>query len=118
MGFDVTADAYDRFMGRFSEPLADRFVTLAELQPAQRVLDVGCGPGALTSRLVDRLGSGHVVAVDPSAPFVAAVRRRLPSVEVHQAPAERLPLGDVRQAGPGLRALGQLQLRLHQNRAR
>jgi SAM-dependent methyltransferase len=94
VSFDVPAESYGRFMGRFSEPLADRFVALADPQPPQRVLDVGCGPGALTSRLVDRLGSGHVVAVDPSAPFVAAVRQRLPGVEVHEAPAEELPLRD------------------------
>jgi SAM-dependent methyltransferase len=81
-------------MGRFSEPLADLFLASVDPRPPQRVLDVGCGPGALTSRLADRLGPGRVVAVDPSPPFVAAVRDRLPSVEVHEAPAEDLPLGD------------------------
>jgi SAM-dependent methyltransferase len=94
VSFDVPAESYGRFMGRFSEPLADEFVALADPRPSQRVLDVGCGPGALTARLADRLGPGQVVAVDPSAPFVAAVRRRLPAVEVHEAPAEHLPLDD------------------------
>jgi len=94
VSFDVTADAYNRFMGRFSEPLAEQFVELAGLSAGQRALDVGCGPGALTARLVGRLGAARVIAVDPSASFVAAVRRRCPGVIVHQAAAERLPLAD------------------------
>ena len=74
MGFDVTADAYDRFMGRFSEPLAELFIEWADVRPGQRALDVGCGPGALTARLVERVGVGSVAALDPSDSFVAAAR--------------------------------------------
>lgn len=93
MAFDG-ADAYGRFMGRYSEPLADEFVEAAGVRPGMRVLDVGCGPGALTARLVARLGPERVVAVDPAPPFVAAVRHRLPGVEVHAATAQSLPLAD------------------------
>jgi SAM-dependent methyltransferase len=94
MTFDVTAQAYDRFMGRFSEPLAARFVELAQVKPGQRALDVGCGPGGLTTQLVDRLDASAVSAVDPSAPFVAALRARLPGVDVRTAVAESLPFPD------------------------
>ena len=94
MSFEVPADAYGRFMGRWSEPLATQFAVLLDLTPGQRVLDVGCGPGALTTVLVERLGAGNVVAVDPSEPFVAALRERLPEVDVRRAPAETLPLAD------------------------
>jgi SAM-dependent methyltransferase len=55
------------------------------------VLDVGCGPGALTTELVRRLGPESVAAVDPSEPFVAAARERHPGVDVQQAAAEKLP---------------------------
>jgi len=94
MSFHVTAQAYDRFMGRFSEQLAARFVERAQVRAGQRVLDVGCGPGGLTTRLVDLLGAGAVSAVDPSAPFVAALRERLPGVDVRSAAAESLPFPD------------------------
>jgi SAM-dependent methyltransferase len=94
VSFNVSADAYARFMGRFSEPLAVEFADWAGVQPGQRVLDVGCGPGALTAVLVDRLGAGAVSAVDPSPPFVAAVRDRFPDVEVHEGTAEQLPFAD------------------------
>ena len=94
MSFDVAAEAYGRFMGRYSEPLAVAFLEIAALSPGQRALDVGCGPGALTARLVDRLGVDHVAAIDPSAPFVAAVRDRFPGLDVRVGSAEDLPQDD------------------------
>jgi SAM-dependent methyltransferase len=94
VSFDVSADAYLRFMGLYSEPLAQLFADLAGVGSGQRVLDVGCGPGALTAELVKRAGADAVSAADPSASFVAAVRDRLPGVDVREAPAERLPFPD------------------------
>jgi SAM-dependent methyltransferase len=94
MSFNVTADSYARFMGRYSEPLGVQFVELAEVRAGQRALDVGCGPGALTAQLVERLGAVAVAAVDPSAPFVAATRLRFPEVDVRSATAEALPFPD------------------------
>jgi ubiquinone/menaquinone biosynthesis C-methylase UbiE len=94
MGFDVPADAYDRFMGRYSSLLSPQLADLAGVSRGQRVLDVGCGPGALTAELVRRVGPGAVSAVDPSEPFVAAARSRHPEVGVEQAAAERLPFPD------------------------
>jgi SAM-dependent methyltransferase len=91
VSFDVTADAYSQFMGRFSEPLATKFVALTGLRPGQRALDVGCGPGALTAALVARLGAEDVCAIDPSEPFVAAVRDRLPGIDVRCGAAETPP---------------------------
>jgi SAM-dependent methyltransferase len=94
VSFAVGADAYDRFMGRYSVPLAPEFVDFAVVTAGQRVLDVGCGPGALTAELVGRLGPAAVSAVDPSEPFVAAARERHPEVSVRLASAEQLPFGD------------------------
>jgi SAM-dependent methyltransferase len=100
VSFQVSADAYGRFMGRYSEPLAVQFAALAEpadqagAGPGRRALDVGCGPGALTAELVDRFGPAAVCAVDPSEPFVQAARARFPAVDVRQASAEALPFGD------------------------
>ena len=94
MSFDVAAEAYRRFMGRYSEPLADSFVEVAALRPGLRALDVGCGPGALTARLVERLGVGQVAAIDPSAPFVAAIGERFPGLDVRRGVAEELPYDD------------------------
>jgi SAM-dependent methyltransferase len=94
--FEVAADAYDRFMGRFSLQLVPQMLELAQVRPGQSALDVGCGPGALTAGLVARLGAGAVCAVDPSRPFVAANRLRHPGVDVSEASAEQLPFDDGR----------------------
>ena len=94
MSFNVAAEAYDRFMGRYSTLLAPQLADLAGVHEGQRALDVGCGPGALTAELVRRLGPERVAAVDPSPPFVAAARARHPGVDVREASAEHLPFPD------------------------
>jgi SAM-dependent methyltransferase len=94
MSFEVAAEAYDRFMGRYSRQLSPQLADLAGVRVGQRVLDVGCGPGALTAELVGRVGEGAVSAVDPSDSFVAAARDRHPGVDVQRASAERLPFAD------------------------
>ena len=94
MSFNAGAEAYDRFMGRYSVLLSPQMVDLAGVASGQRVLDVGCGPGALTSELVKRVGASKVVAVDPTEGFVAAARERQPEVDVRQAVAEELPFAD------------------------
>jgi SAM-dependent methyltransferase len=91
MAFAVGAAEYDRFMGRFSVPLAPLFADFAGVSPGQRVLDVGCGPGALTNELVARVGADAVFAVDPSERFVTAARDRHPGVRVDVSVAESLP---------------------------
>jgi ubiquinone/menaquinone biosynthesis C-methylase UbiE len=79
------------FAGRFSQALARPFADFAGLVPGWRVVDVGCGPSALTAVLVRALGPAAVSAVDPSEAYVEAVRARLPEVDVRRAPAEDLP---------------------------
>lgn len=94
MFFDGAAESYNRFMGRYSKPLAVPFAEFAGVRRGHRVLDVGCGPGALTSELVRRVGEDAVSAVDPAAPYIEAVRALHPGVHVAVASAERLPFPD------------------------
>ncbi len=94
MTFTVPAEAYDRFMGRYSLQLTAQMADLAGVEAGQRVLDVGCGPGALTTELVARAGAESVSAVDPSEQFVEAARARHPGVDVRRAAAEELPFRD------------------------
>ncbi len=93
-GMFVSADAYDRFMARYSTQLSAQLADFAGVKSGQRVLDVGCGPGALTGELVARAGSELVAAVDPSDAFVSAARERHPKVDIRQAAAEELPFPD------------------------
>ena len=92
--FRASADAYERHVGRYGSQLASALIDFAGIEPGMRALDVGCGPGALTAALAERLGTANVSGVDPSEPFAEACGARLPGVEVAVAAAESLPFGD------------------------
>jgi SAM-dependent methyltransferase len=91
---DADAQHYDRHVGRYNAELARALIELAGVRPGQRVLDVGCGPGALARELAAVVSAAKVTAVDPSPAFVAAATQRLPGVDVRQAAAEALPFED------------------------
>ena len=90
--FHVDEESYDDFMGRYAVLLAPLFAEFAGVRDGQRVLDVGAGTGALTRELMAR--GAEVVAAEPSPEFTRALRARFPTIEVHEAPAEKLPLAD------------------------
>lgn len=90
-GFGGAAEAYDHHVGRYGAQLAAGLIEAAGIRPGQRVLDVGCGPGALTTALVDRVGAASVAAVDPSVVFVEACRARAPGADVRVGAGEQLP---------------------------
>jgi len=92
--FEVQAEAYDRFVGRYSPQLAAALCDFAGIEGGMRALDLGAGTGALTTELAKRLGAANVVAVEPSEPFAQACRARVPGVEVVEAGAEALPLAN------------------------
>jgi len=92
--FEVATEAYDRLVGRYSPALARELIRFAGVGEGMRALDVGCGPGALTAEVAERLGPTGVAAVDPSEPFVAACRSRVPGADVRVAGGEALPFDD------------------------
>ena len=92
MTFDVSGDAYDRFMGRYARELAPVFADFARINRGA-ALDVGCGSGMLTEELASRLGPENVAAVDPS-PLVEACAARVPGADVRRGSAEALPWPD------------------------
>ena len=54
--------------------LSDRLRAILEvlpLRPGLRVLEIGCGPGALARAMAARIGGGHVLAIDRSARAIA-----------------------------------------------
>jgi SAM-dependent methyltransferase len=102
--FRIAAETYDRFVGRYAPALGRALIAYAGVRPGDHALDVGCGPGALTTELVTLLGASSVAAAEPSEPFAAACRDRLPEVRVEVAAAEALPF----ESGSFDHALAQL----------
>lgn len=88
--------AYQRYMGLWSEPAGDAF--LAWLAPPYRVrwLDVGCGNGAFTERILARTAPSSVHGIDPSAAQLEFARTRavLGNVHFRQGDAMALPYTD------------------------
>ncbi|CAL9356016.1 2-methoxy-6-polyprenyl-1,4-benzoquinol methylase, mitochondrial [Actinosynnema sp. ALI-1.44] len=69
------ADHADRFDGgaaRYHERLLDA----ARIDPADRVLDIGCGTGKSSRDAARRAARGHVLGVDLSSKMIAVARRR------------------------------------------
>ena len=104
--FIASGDAYDSYMGRYSRRLAVEFADAAQVARGLEAVDVGCGPGALTGVLVERLGADAVCACDPSPPFAADCAARHPGVDVRAGRAEEIPFED----GRFDRAMAQLVL--------
>jgi len=81
-------------MGRYAAPLASALADRVGVTAGMRVIDVGCGPGALASELAGRVGAENVAAIDPALQFVAACQERNPGADVRQGVAEALPWAD------------------------
>ena len=89
--FEVAAETYDLHVGRYAPALARAHVRLLDLRKRGDVLEVGCGPGALTEILAETVGGRHVCAVEPSESFADACRIRVPEADVRVATGEDLP---------------------------
>ena len=70
------AEAYERFMGRWSRLVAPLLLDFATVPNQGQVLDVGSGTGALAFAIADRSPAVHVVGIDPSAEYVAYANRQ------------------------------------------
>lgn len=91
--FDSVA-GYENFMGRYAHPLAQAFVEWVPAASGSSVLDVGCGPGALTRELVRIVGAESVTVIDPSPPFLEYTSATYPGVKAVVAQAEHIPFDD------------------------
>ena len=76
----------------------EAFLRVLAPRPGERILDVGCGPGFLASRIADEVGpSGAVHGIDVSDPLLAAARAhcaRQPWVALQHGDAMQLQFGD------------------------
>jgi ubiquinone/menaquinone biosynthesis C-methylase UbiE len=90
--FDRLAAAYDRRWARYTAATTRETLVRLALQPGERLLDLGCGTGALLRELAVRGAPDRLSGVDLSPAMVALARARLPAaVRLAVADAAALP---------------------------
>ncbi|MEV2214025.1 class I SAM-dependent methyltransferase [Streptomyces sp. NPDC050997] len=87
----TAGDAYERYMGRWSRLVADGFVRWLGCEAGLRWLDIGCGPGALTSTVAARCRPRTLLGLERSPGFAATARVRAPA-HFAVADAQALPV--------------------------
>lgn len=88
-------DPYERYVGRWSRPVAREFLSWIGIPASRRWLDVGCGTGALCASIVEHCAPASVVGVEPSAGFLETAGQRLAGRAIlRQGDATRIPLDD------------------------
>lgn len=87
-----SGDAYERYMGRWSRPVAAEFVAWLALPTGSRCFDVGCGTGALSATLL-AAGAGELFGIDRSHSFLSTANARVggPKARFAVGNAQELP---------------------------
>ena len=88
--------AYENYVGRWSRLVADDFLRWIDVPPGKAWLDVGCGTGVLTRKILERNAPARVLGVDFSESFVSHARAHIAHAhaEFRVGDARALPLGD------------------------
>jgi SAM-dependent methyltransferase len=92
----TSGDLYERYVGRWSRPVAQEFLAWLGAPAGLDWLEVGCGTGAMTETIAESCAPGRLVGVDTSAGFLDFARQRLgpDRAEFRQADAQALPFAD------------------------
>jgi SAM-dependent methyltransferase len=88
------AAAYERYMGRWSRAVGEKFLAWLDAPRRLRWLDVGCGTGAFSDLMSRTCGPTSLVGVDPAPAQVEHARKVVPSAEFRVADALDLPFAD------------------------
>jgi SAM-dependent methyltransferase len=88
-------NAYDRYMGRWSRAIGEKFLVWLDAEPNGQWLDVGCGTGAFTELVLARAAAKTIIGIDPSPAQIEHARRTVTAsqVEFREGSATDLPFG-------------------------
>jgi SAM-dependent methyltransferase len=88
--------SYERYIGRWSRPVAAAFLNWLAIPPGQGWLDVGCGTGALSQRIVESAAPAKLVGIDSSEGFVAHAGAHVadPRAQFRVGDAQALQVGN------------------------
>jgi SAM-dependent methyltransferase len=91
--FDA-ADDYERYMGRWSRAIGEKFLSWLGAPPEARWLDVGCGTGAFSELILRNAAPASLTGIDPSPEQIAFVRKQVPGHTFQVGDSMALPFGD------------------------
>jgi len=91
----ASGDQYEKFMGRWSNLVAQKFLDRLNIPPNSIWLDVGCGTGALTKLILQNCQPKKIVSIDSSNEFIAHAKQTIldPKIIFQVGNAELLELG-------------------------
>jgi SAM-dependent methyltransferase len=92
----ANASGYEQLMGRWSARLAPLYTDFAQLRDGVKILDVGCGTGALVRSIAGMARSSEIVGMDPAQSFVDYARTQTddPRITFRVGDAMQLPFSD------------------------
>jgi trans-aconitate methyltransferase len=79
----INAAAYEKFMGRWSAPIAREFLDWLEVPKDRIWLDVGCGTGALTKLILGKYEPKKIISIDSSGDFISYAQHSIRNPNVH-----------------------------------
>jgi SAM-dependent methyltransferase len=91
--FEAAAE-YDRFMGRWSRAIGEKFLGWFGAPKAGRWLDVGCGTGAFSEQILRDAAPASLTGIDPSPQQIDYVRKRLPAHSFEVGDSMAMPFPD------------------------
>jgi SAM-dependent methyltransferase len=92
MGYEMSAEAYERSRPGYPEPAVRYLVEALKIGSDSTILDLGAGTGKLTRRLVPV--AGVVLAVEPGTAMRDALSEQVPEAEILEGTAESIPVSD------------------------
>jgi SAM-dependent methyltransferase len=90
------AEAYERYMGRWSRTLAPLLVGFAGVRNGDVVLDVGSGTGALAAAVASAVPGARITGIEPAAAYVAFAQANRPNdtITFDVGDAQHMRFGD------------------------
>ena len=88
-------NAYDRYMGRWSRAVGEKFLVWLDPPANRHWLDVGCGTGAFTELVLAQAAPEKIIGIDPSPAQVEHAKRTVtaPKLDFRTGTATDLPFG-------------------------
>lgn len=79
---------------RFSDEYKDEYMRIFNIRNNIKILEIGCGPGALTQSLVRWYPNSEVIGIDRDSAFIEFARLRAPLIQFMEADVRELPFED------------------------